>query len=250
MAMVRLTLQYVGTHFHGWQVQPNAITIQETLQNAIEQVTGARSDVTGCSRTDAGVHANRFYCTTVAPCRLSNDKFVQALNAVLPDEISVIDCMDIADDFHPRYSAQGKRYVYQIWNGSVRNPFVKDTALHVRAKLNENAMNETAKLFLGTHDFSAFCSAGSSVQDKVRTIRRSEVKRDGDFVTYTVEADGFLYNMVRILVGTILDVEYGRLSADAVRQALENGDRSLAGVTAPAHGLFLDEVWYLTEVKS
>ena len=248
MANVRLTLQYVGTRYHGWQVQPNGISVQETLQNAIEKVTGNRSAVTGCSRTDAGVHANRFYCITAQPERLSDERFVQALNAVLPEDIAVLYCDAVPDDFHPRYSAVAKRYVYRIWNGAVRNPFEQGTSLHMRSPLDEVRMNEVAQLFLGTHDFSAFCSAGSAVQDKVRTIRLSQVERDGDMVTYIVEADGFLYNMVRILVGTILDVSCGRLSVDSIQLALDTGDRGCAGATAPACGLFLDEVWYQTEV--
>ena len=250
MANVCLQLQYVGTRYHGWQVQPNGITVQETLQNAIEKVTDLRSAVTGCSRTDAGVHANRFYCTTVRPERLSDAKFVRALNAVLPNDIAVLRCDAVTEDFHPRYSAVAKRYVYRIWNGAVRNPFEEGLSLHLHAPLNDVRMNEIAALFIGTHDFSAFCSAGSSVQDKVRTIRLSQIMRDGDLVTYTVEADGFLYNMVRILVGTILDVAAGRLSEKHIRQALDTGDRNCAGATAPACGLYLDEVYYKTEVMS
>lgn len=250
MANVCLTLQYVGTRYHGWQVQPNGITVQETLQDAIERVTGIRSAVTGCSRTDAGVHARRFYCTTAQPQRLSDEKFVQALNAVLPEDIAVLCSRAVSDEFHPRYSAVAKRYVYRIWNGKVRNPFEQGLSLHLRSPLDETRMNEVAQLFVGTHDFSAFCSAGSTVQDKVRTICRSEVKREGNVILYTVEADGFLYNMVRILVGTILDVTAGRLTFESVRRALETGDRSCAGTTASACGLYLDEVWYREEGES
>ncbi len=250
MANVCLTLQYVGTRYHGWQVQPNGITVQETLQDAIERITGVRSAVTGCSRTDAGVHARRFYCTTAQPQRLSDDKFVQALNAVLPEDVAVLSCKAVSDTFHPRYSAIAKRYVYRIWNGAARNPFEQGFSLQLRSPLDEARMNEVAHLFLGTHDFSAFCSVGSAVQDKVRTIRRSEVTREGDLLLYTVEADGFLYNMVRILVGTILDVTAGRLSVENVKQALESGDRECAGATAPACGLSLDEVWYEGEEQS
>ncbi|MBQ9964814.1 MAG: tRNA pseudouridine(38-40) synthase TruA [Clostridia bacterium] len=247
MENVLLTLQYDGTRYHGWQVQPNGITVQETLQNAIERITGTRSAVTGCSRTDAGVHANRFYCTTGKPEQLSEDKFVQALNAVLPFDVAVLACRTVDDNFHPRYSAVGKQYVYRIWNGNTRNPFEQGRALHVRAPLDAEQLNTIAEMFVGTHDFSAFCSAGSSVQDKVRTVRRSTVTRQGDLVLYTVEADGFLYNMVRILVGTILDVNNGRLTPENVREALCSGNRDLAGATAPACGLFLNEVWYKKE---
>ena len=249
MEKILLTLQYDGTRYHGWQVQPNGITVQETLQNALEQVCGARPAVTGCSRTDTGVHARRFYCTTASPERFSVGGRLKALNAVLPDDIAVLACTPVPSEFHPRYSALGKRYVYHIWNGRVRSPFWKGHSLYVRTPLDVPILNATASLFLGTHDFSGFCSAGSSVEDKCRTITRSHVERDGDMLTYTVEADGFLYNMVRILVGTLLDVHSGRLTNEDVQQALVTGNRKLAGVTAPAHGLFLDEVFYPTEVQ-
>lgn len=247
MSKLLLTIRYDGTRFHGWQVQPNGITVQETLQNAVEQITGIRSDITGCSRTDAGVHAYRFYCTTAMPARLTAEAFRKALNAVLPADVSVLEARQVADDFHPRYSALGKRYVYRIWNDAVRDPFQYPYAWHIRTPLNHEHMNETAKLFLGTHDFSAFCSAGSSVKDKVRTITRSEVTRQGELVTYTVEADGFLYNMVRILAGTLLDAAYGKLTAEDISSALRDGDRQSAGVTAPPQGLFLDQVMYPEE---
>lgn len=244
MGKLLLTLQYDGTRYHGWQVQPNGITVQETLQNAIERICGVRYGVTGCSRTDTGVHAKRFYCTIEEPEKPSVESMVKALNANLPDDMAVLDCRRVPPDFHPRYSAKGKRYRYYLWNSAVRAPFHKDYSLHVRSPLDEAAMNETAKLFLGTHDFSAFCSAGSSVEDKRRTVVRSEVTREGDMVIFTVEADGFLYNMVRIFVGTLLDVQAGRLDAESVRQALKTGCREYAGATAPAQGLFLDEVFY------
>lgn len=247
MAKVLLTLRYIGTQYHGWQVQPNGVTVQETLQDALERVSGIRPSVTGCSRTDAGVHAYRFYCTTDKPERMTCEKLLQALNAVLPSDVSVIACREVDDTFHPRYSAHGKRYVYRIHNGAVRNPFEDPYSLWVRSPLDEKDMDAVAKLFVGTHDFSAFCSAGSSVKDKVRTVKRSTVERQGDLITYTVEADGFLYNMVRIFVGTILDVTAGRLSEEDVKTALKTGNRDLAGATAPAQGLFLDEVWYETE---
>ena len=246
MAKRLLCLRYDGTRFHGWQVQPNGITVQETLQDAIERISGTRSAVTGCSRTDAGVHARRFYCVTDVSESFADAALCRSLNGVLADDVAVLSVHTVADDFHPRYAAKGKRYVYQIDNGAVPDPFLRCYAVHIRTPLDEVKLNETARLFVGKHDFSAFCSAGSSVEDKVRTIFRSEVAREGDCVRYTVEADGFLYNMVRILVGTLLDVHAGRLTAEDVKRALETGDRNAAGVTAPAKGLFLDEVWYET----
>ena len=249
MEKMLLTLQYDGTRYHGWQVQPNGITVQEPEQDALERVTGTRPGVTGCSRTDTGVHAKHFYCTLDCPDRFSCEQLLKALNAVLPDDVAVLSCRKVSAEFHPRYSAAGKRYMYYMWNGAVRSPFWKGHALYLHAPLNEKTMNETASLFLGTHDFSAFCSAGSAVEDKCRTVTRSEVRRDGDMVTYTVEANCFLYNMVRIMVGTILDVHAGRLTDEDVRQALLPGNRHCAGATAPAHGLFLDDVFYQSEVQ-
>ncbi len=244
---VLLTMQYDGTHYHGWQVQPNAVTVQQTLQDALETVSGERPGVTGCSRTDTGVHARRFYCTLRCPERFTPPQLIRALNATLPKDIAVLACGEVSAEFHPRYSARGKRYVYYIWNSPVRSAFHKDHSLHIQTPLNVDTLQKTANLFIGTHDFSAFCSAGSSVEDKCRTITRSEVGRDGDMVTYTVEADGFLYNMVRILVGTLLDVHAGRLTDVSVQRALDTGDRDAAGATAAPHGLFLDEVFYGTE---
>lgn len=247
MNQLLLTLQYDGSRYHGWQVQPNAITVQETLQNAVEQITGLRLGITGCSRTDAGVHARRFYCTMDIPPKPAVAELHRALNAVLPSDIVVLECRPVLPSFHPRYSACKKRYVYHIWNGTTRSPFCTSYALTVHNPLDIASLNETASLFLGRHNFSAFCSAGSAVEDKCRTVFRSEVVRQGDLVDYIVEADGFLYNMVRIMVGTLLDVHSGRLNNASVLQALLTGQRELAGITAPPQGLFLDEVFYTDE---
>ncbi len=244
MEQVCLTIQYDGTRYHGWQVQPNGITVQQVLQDAIESVTGIRASLTGCSRTDAGVHAHRFYCTTAAPARLLPKQFIKALNANLPHDIAVLDCQAVSQDFHPRYFATKKRYVYYIWNGQVRNPFWQPYSLHIRNPLDDAVMNAAAKQFVGSHDFSAFCSSGSEVEDKVRTIYHADVNREGDLLRFTVEGNGFLYNMVRIMVGTLLDIENGKLSPESINNALKSGNRNLVGPTAPACGLFLDEVIY------
>ncbi|MBR3290104.1 MAG: tRNA pseudouridine(38-40) synthase TruA [Clostridia bacterium] len=244
MIRLCLTLRYLGTRYHGWQVQPNGVTVQQLLQDAIEAVTGVRSGVTGCSRTDAGVHADAFVCVTDTESPLRGERMCAALNAHLPWDIAVYDCREVAPDFHPRYAARGKRYVYRIWNGRARNPFYEETAWHVARPLDDRRMNEAAQGFVGTHDFAPFCAAGSGVEDTARTVTRCEVTRQGDLVEVTVEANGFLYNMVRIMVGTLLDIAEGRLPADAIRVAFVTGDRGAAGVTAPAQGLCLAEVYY------
>ncbi|MBQ2780691.1 MAG: tRNA pseudouridine(38-40) synthase TruA [Clostridia bacterium] len=244
MARLLLTLRYDGTAFHGWQVQPNAISVQETLQDAVERVTGVRAGVTGCSRTDAGVHADMFCCTLDTAWAASTDKFIQALNACLPPTVAVYDCRAVADGFHPRYDTQGKRYAYRIWNHPARNPFYAPYTLHIKHPLPVENMHQAARDFCGTHDFAAFCAAHSSVEDTVRTVRDCSVKREGDLVTFEVEADGFLYNMVRIMAGTLLDMAAGRIPFDAVPAILDGKDRAFAGQTAPAHALCLKEVYY------
>lgn len=243
----RLTLRYDGTRYHGWQVQPNGVTVQQVLQDAIEAVTGVRAGVTGCSRTDAGVHAEMFCCAFETDSALSDVKMIAALNAHLPSDVAVYACDAVAADFHPRYDALGKRYVYRIWNSTVRHPFEAPYSLHYPYELDVERLNAAAADFVGTHDFAAFCAAGSTVEDTVRTVRLCTVTRQGERVLFTVEADGFLYNMVRIMVGTLLDMAHGRIAYEAIPSILASKDRNKAGATAPAKGLFLDTVYYKDE---
>lgn len=244
MQRLLLTLRYDGTAYHGWQVQPNAKTVQETLQDAIEALTGVRSGVIGCSRTDAGVHAAMFCCTFDTESKIPTDRMPAALNSFLPDDIAVYACSPVAADFHPRYAARGKRYTYTIWNSPYRNPFCERFSLRRVGRLNADVLDAAAKQFVGTHDFSAFCSADADTTDAVRTVFSAAVQRKGDTVRFTVEADGFLYNMVRIMVGTLLDIAGGKLTADTIPKALASGNRTLAGATAPAKGLVLEKVFY------
>ena len=245
MQRILLTLRYDGTAYHGWQVQPNGITVQQTLQDAIEAVTGVRSGVIGCSRTDAGVHADMFCCTFDTDSPLRGNKLCSALNFHLPHDMAVYDAREVAEDFHPRYGAAGKRYVYRIWNGTQRHPLYARYALHRNAPLDTALMDRAAADFVGCHDFAAFCGAGSDVQGTTeRTIRTCRVERQGDMVLFTVEGDGFLYNMVRIMVGTLLEIAAGRMAADSIPAILESGDRGMAGPTAPAVGLCLQRVFY------
>ena len=241
---IQLTLRYDGTAYHGWQVQPGVPTVQEALQDAIQAVTGVRSGVIGCSRTDAGVHADMFCCTFDTDSPLRGNKLCSALNFYLPPDIAVYRAQERAADFHPRYGALGKRYVYRIWNGPQRHPVYARYALHRNRPLDAGALNQAAAAFVGTHDFAGFCAAGSDVQGTVRTVRRCGVERQGDMVLFTVEADGFLYNMVRIMVGTLLDVADGRIAAQDLPAILDSTDRTRAGATAPAQGLCLQEVFY------
>ena len=244
MQRLLLTLRYDGSRYHGWQVQKNGITVQETLQDAVEQLTGIRSGLTGCSRTDAGVHAEMFCCAFDTASPLRGEKMVKALNAHLPRDIAVYGCREVEADFHPRYAALGKRYVYRIWNAPERNPFWEGRALHCRRPLDAAFLNEQAAAYVGTHDFASHQAAGSTVEETIRTVRRAEVERRGEMVLFTVEADGFLYNMVRIMVGTLLGLQAGSLEAGSIPAIVESGSRERAGATAPACGLYLDHVFY------
>ena len=244
MQRLLLTLRYDGSRYHGWQVQKNGITVQETLQDAVERLTGIRSGLTGCSRTDAGVHAEMFCCAFDTASPLRGEKMVKALNAHLPRDIAVYGCREVEADFHPRYAALGKRYVYRIWNAPERNPFWEGRALHCRRPLDAAFLNEQAAAYVGTHDLASHQAAGSTVEETIRTVRRAEVERRGEMVLFTVEADGFLYNMVRIMVGTLLGLQAGSLEAGSIPAILESGSRERAGATAPACGLYLDHVFY------
>ncbi len=244
MARLLLTIRYDGSAYHGWQVQPNAVTVQQVMQDAVERITGVRAGLTGCSRTDAGVHARMFCCTMDTHTALRGEKLCAALNAVLPRDIAVYDVREVDDAFHPRYDATGKRYEYVIYNGRQRDPFYEGRAVHINRPLDERLLDAAAKGFLGTHDFAAFCASGSSVESTVRTVRAASVRREGDVVIFAVEADGFLYNMVRIMAGTLLDIAAGKIDATAVPSIIASCDRERAGVTAPAHGLYLHTVYY------
>ena len=245
MARILLTLRYDGTAYHGWQVQPNGITVQEALQDAIQAVTGVRAGVIGCSRTDAGVHADMFCCAFDSDTPLRGDKLCSALNFHLPRDVSVYDARAVEEEFHPRYHAKGKRYVYRIWNGNQRHPMYEKYAIWLKKPLNVDVLNEVVQHYVGTHDFAAFCGAGSDVQGTTeRTIHTCTVTREGDLVLFTGEGDGFLYNMVRIMVGTLLEVAAERLSPDSIPAILEGRDRAAAGPTAPAQGLCLEHVFY------
>ncbi len=244
MRNLLLRLMYDGTSYHGWQVQPNDITVQEELQNAIEKILGVRENVTGCSRTDSGVHANDFCCNIRTENEIECYKLTGALNAVLPDSISVKSCEEVSADFHSRYDCRRKQYLYRIWNSTSKNPFLKDYAYHYKKKIDAVFLNEQARQFVGTYDFSAFCASGSSVEDTTRTIYSFSVERHGDEVDFLVDGNGFLYNMVRIMVGTLIEISENRIEKDTIEGIILSKDRSNAGRTAPACGLYLNKVTY------
>lgn len=244
MKRLLIEIKYDGSFYHGWQVQKNAVTIQETFQNAVEKVFGERLDVKGCSRTDSGVHANMYCLTLDTDMEISDNGVVMALNTYLPKDIAAVGCREVNSDFHPRYSCKTKEYVYKIYNGKIRNPFYADYALHYRYPIDADYLNKEAQAFVGTYDYSGFCSANSDVEDTVRTVKACSVWREGDMVYFRVEADGFLYNMVRIMVGTLLFAAQGKIKSGELTDIIKSKDRRRAGKTAPAQGLYLNRVNY------
>lgn len=239
-----LTIRYNGAAFVGWQVQKNGKSVQEQMQDAIEEIFGERVGVTGCSRTDSGVHAMEYCCCFDPPRPMELIRIPFALNSVLPDSISVLSCKEVPEEFHPRYHAVAKEYIYRMYDGFAPDPFKKGLAVHERKGLDAEKMNRAAQCFVGTHDFKGFMSTGSKIEDTVRTIYFSEVRREGNDVTFRVAGDGFLYNMVRIMAGTLLFVSMGRIKEEDLPAIIENGDRAAAGKTMPAHGLYLNKVYY------
>lgn len=242
-----LKLSYLGTNYCGYQVQKNAVSIQEKLQDCIEAVYHKRYDVTGCSRTDSGVHARCFYCTVSAgkECeRIPTGSVPIVLNKYLPDDISVSEAFLVDDSFHPRYNVKYKEYEYLILNSQIRDPFYEDRAYRFAVPLDSEKMDSAAKHFCGKHDFRAFMASKSDVKETLRNVMSCGVSRNEDFVRIRISADGFLYNMVRIIVGTLIDVSTGKIAEADIPDIISSCDRSRAGFTAPPQGLYLNRVIY------
>ena len=242
-----LWITYKGTHYAGFQVQPNAPTVCAVLQDAMQAALGIRPDVKGCSRTDAGVHARRFALSFCYTGKVLAEKIVPALNAHLPPDIRALEIRPVPEDFHARYAAHEKTYCYHILNARIDDPLTLDTCHRVAQPLDLDAMQAAAQQFVGTHDFLALCASGSAVAahgDTVRTITQCTVSRSGDRIVITVTADGYLYNMVRILAGTLVEAGLHKRTVESIPALLQSKDRRKAGPTLPARGLFLQDVAY------
>ena len=245
MRNLLITLCFDGSGYCGYQVQKNGPTVAAAVQNAVEDLVGERIPITGCSRTDSGVHADMFCINFHTRCTIPAERVPSALNARLPKDIAVYQCREMPQDFHARYSCHGKLYRYQIYTGPYRNPFYEKYSLHHPYPLDLDSMNQAAESFKGEHEFSGFCSAGSSVRGSTRRhITRCEFQRKGDLVCFFIAANGFLYNMVRIMTGTLMEVSAGKRSPQSISELLARPDRTAAGPTVPAQGLFLQEVYY------
>jgi len=244
MRRLMITVEYDGSRFNGWQVQPNARTVQGALEEALFRTTGERRRVTGASRTDSGVHAEGQVAHFDTESALRASAFARAFNFWLPQDVAVLDCREADPAFDARRSASSKTYRYRILLSEPRRPLREGRVLRVWRPLDVPAMRECADMLRGEHDFTSFASEHTEVAGRVRTVLRSELEWRGDELHYTVEADGFLYNMVRIIVGTLLEVGYGKMTVADFARALSACDRSAAGPTAPARGLTLVRVTY------
>lgn len=253
MRTIKIILQYDGTNYHGWQIQPNGLSIQEVLQDKIEVITGEKAAVHGAGRTDAGVHALGQVACFATASRLDAPVVKRALNSLLPKDIRITDASFESKGFHPRFSAKAKRYFYLIVNSAVISPFMCRYAWQVPYGLNIGNMGEAAEILTGRHDFASFVASGCNARTTQRTIFSLEILTGEtgvfggiaeDMVRVTIEADGFLRYMARNIVGTLIEVGKGRMAAGAMRDVILSGDRRKAGPTAPARGLFLEKVIY------
>ncbi|KXZ39015.1 tRNA pseudouridine38-40 synthase [Alkalithermobacter thermoalcaliphilus JW-YL-7 = DSM 7308] len=243
MINVRLTIQYDGTNYAGWQRQKNAVSIQQIIEEAIFSITKEKVNLISSGRTDSGVHALEQVANFLTNTKIPLKSIPKAINSKLPPDIRIISADEVSLDFHSRYSAIKKRYKYIMTNFSFEMPLYRNYAYNIPYKLDIEKMKQQAKSLIGTHDFVGFMGSGSSVKDTVRTIYDIDLYKKDDFIILEVEGNGFLYNMVRIIVGTLVDIGRGKINED-LTLIIESKDRNKAGHTAPAKGLFLKKVYY------
>lgn len=244
MRNIRLNISFDGSMYHGYQTQKNGDTVQARLEKAVSELSGKTTIVTGCSRTDAGVHAREFIVNFKTESEIPCQNFRYALNCLLPGDIAVNEVTDVPETFHSRFDAVKKEYCYEILNTPVKNPFYRSYAFFYPRALDVSLMNEAAAFFVGTKDFKAFMAQGSTIRETVRTIFEAKTEQQGDIIRFTVSGDGFLYNMVRIMAGTLLYVSEGKLKKDDLPELIANGDRTQLGKTMPPQGLYLNRVFY------
>jgi len=244
MKNIALTLMYDGTNYFGYQRQNGFITIQQVMEEALSKILKEKIVVTGCGRTDSKVHALNYVLSFRTNSTMPVEKYPVALNSILPHDICVLEADEKTDDFDGRFSVKRKTYIYKIHNSEFNNPFLKNYACHYKYKLDVNRMRQAAKFILGTHDFKCFCASGAQVKTTVRTVYDLTLIQDGDSIEMSITSNGFLYNMVRIIAGTLMYVGGGKMEPDEVKRIIQSGDRSLAGITAPPQGLYLKSVEY------
>lgn len=239
MKRVMLTVAYDGTAYHGWQVQPNGVTIEGELNSVLKELTGEEIQVIGASRTDAGVHGLCNIAVFDTESNIPGEKFSYALNQRLPEDIKVVDSCEVAEDFHPRHVSSKKTYEYKIYNAKFPDPTKRLYSHFTYTSLNVEKMQQAATYLVGEHDFKSFCAPAAVVETTVRTLYKAEVIQDEEYIRIRVQGNGFLYNMVRIIAGTLMEVGSGKRQPEDIKIILEAKDRNAAGPTAPARGLML-----------
>ena len=244
MRNIALRLKYDGSRYHGWQVQKNDITVCQTMEEALEKVCGHPVKLVGCGRTDAGVHALRYCANFKSDCRIPLDRLPLAINSRLPGDIAVTDAVEAPEAFNAIGSCIKKEYIYKIHNSNIRDPFWEKRVCFYPQHLDMELMQAAAKAFEGTHDFRAVRSEGTQTKTTVRTVYWCRAEKEGDIITVSICANGFLYNMCRAMVGTMVYASYGKLLPEEIPLLLEKGDRRLTGPTMPPQGLYLNRVWY------
>jgi len=244
---IKLTLQYDGTDFNGWQIQaghPEARTVQNELRQAVEKIVGEPVTIIGAGRTDSGVHARGQVAGFETSRPIPEDKWPAALNSILPGDIRVLAAGEVPQSFHPQYDAVKKMYCYYILNTEYEDVFLRRYTLHCRHLLDVDRMKEAAGMLLGTRDYRSFCASGSSVDNFERSILQADFFPRGNILVFRITADGFLYKMVRTIIGTLLEIGRGKQPPEWMEQVIEARDRTQAGPTAPPQGLVLEKVWY------
>lgn len=239
MKRIKMEVAYDGTNYHGWQIQPNGITIESVLNKELSRLLGEKVRIIGASRTDSGVHALCNIAVFDTETRIPGEKISYALNQGLPEDIRIRSSSEVPGDFHPRRCSSIKTYSYKIWNDKFPMPTLRLYSYFLYMPLNEQWMREAAAYLVGTHDFVSFCSIHTQAETTVRTITDLQIAREGNMITITVSGTGFLYNMVRIITGTLVKVGLGVYQPGYVKEILETGDRDMAGPVAPARGLTL-----------
>lgn len=244
MRNIALFLTYLGTAYHGWQVQKRDVTVAQTLEEAAARVVGHPVKMTGCGRTDAGVHARKYVANFRTEARIPADRLPYALNTHLPEDIAVLDAFEVHDGFNAIGSCVRKEYTYLIYNSRIRDPFYVHRAWFYPRRLDETILRAAGAQFVGTHDFAAVRSVGTETKTTVRTVYYYQVERQGDLIYLRVCADGFLYNMARAMAGTVVYCAEGKIRPEEIGALLARGDRTAAGPTAPPGGLYLTRLWY------
>ncbi|MEG1633137.1 MAG: tRNA pseudouridine(38-40) synthase TruA [Oscillospiraceae bacterium] len=244
MKNIALKLRYDGSAYHGWQVQKNAVSVAETLETALSKVCGQPIKTTGCGRTDAGVHALAYCANFRTESTIPISRLPLAINSRLPDDITVLSACEAEEDFNAIGSCIKKEYIYKLINTRIRDPFMRSRACFCPAKLELDRMRDAGLAFEGTHDFKAVRNVGTETKTTVRTVHWCRTEREGDLITVAVCADGFLYNMARSIVGTMVYAAQGKIDPSDIPALLEAGDRRLTGPTMPPQGLYLARVWY------